>query len=271
MKTPDLPVKRRILITGAAGRIGSLAVMHLAKQFDLILTDCRPLPKDRGIPFILCNLTDIETLRICCNGVDIVLHLGAVSDPAATWDDLLPANIIGARNLFQAACEAGCQRVIYASSVMTVDAYPPDISVGAAMPAHPSTLYGVSKAWGETLGRYYAEQKGISVIALRLGWVTARGDRRLTPGYHALSSALTEDDLLRLLSAALNAPADLKFAVFNGVSDNQWKRLDIEDTRQTLGYAPQEDAFALARRNYPAIFRQWTGGIRRVLRKIFYR
>jgi nucleoside-diphosphate-sugar epimerase len=247
------PYLKRVLVTGAAGRLGSLVSTHLADQFLLGLCDNLPLPQDSKLPFVLCNLVDINALRSCCQGFEVVLHLGAVSHPTATWQELLPSNIVGVYNLFQAAFEANCKRVVFASSVMVVDGYPSDLMVGSDMPPRPSTLYGVSKAWGESVGRYYAEQHGLSVICLRLGWVVHKRDKGLVPGSSSLNIALTEVDLLRLFSAALNAPPEIQFGIFNGISDNRHKRLDIEETRQVLGYVPRDDSYNLAKKNYLAM------------------
>ena len=263
--------RQRILVTGAAGRIGTLVSSYLANQFSLVLSDRRPLPKDIGLPFARCELTDQDTLIDCCHGIDVVLHLGAISEPTAGWQEILPGNIIGVHNLFQSACEAGCSRVIYASSMMTVDAYPKDITVETTMPVKPSTLYGVSKVWGETLGNYYAEQRGLSVICLRLGWVVRRRDYRLVPGNSSLGFALTEGDLLRLLTAALLAPAEIKYGIFHGISNNKWKRLSIENTCRMLGYSPHDDAYQLARTNYGAIFWHKIKRLRHILRRYFSR
>lgn len=256
---------KRVLVTGAAGRLGTLVAIHLADKFHLGLCDSLPLPQENRLPFVLCDLADLDALRSCCQGFEVVLHLGAISNPMATWQELLPSNIIGVYNLFQAALEAKCSRVIFASSVMAVDGYPSNMIIGSDFPARPSTLYGVSKAWGESLGRYYADQHGLSIICLRLGWVVHPKDRRLVPGVSSLNIALTEADLLRLFSAALNAPPEIQFGVFNGISDNRQKKLIIEETRRGLGYVPQDDSYGLAEKNYLGIGIYWLKRLRNFL------
>jgi hypothetical protein len=164
----------------------------------------------------------------------------------ATWESLLPRNLVGLYNIFQAAHEAGCRRVIFASSVNAVFGYPKDVQVHTNMPVRPLNLYGASKAWGEAVACFYADQRGISAICLRFGWVIERDSPLLRPDHPYLDIALTYDDLTQLVVASIDAPDDLRFGVFHGVSDNRWKRLDIGDARRVLGYAPEDDAFALA-------------------------
>lgn len=258
-----LPSRRQVLITGAAGKIGQLAARGLGERYDLMLTDRRPLPAPTHWPFALADLADLASLRLLCQGVHTVLHLGAVSDAHADWDTLLPSNVVGVYNVLEAACQAGCARVVMASSIMAVDGYPPDVCIPADWPMRPLNLYGATKAWAESVGRFYADQRGLSVLCLRLGWVTAANARNLLPGHRYLTAALIHEDLLCLLAAALDAPDDLRFGLFHGISDNQVKRLDIAETQRVLGYAPQADAVALARRNWPARLRRWAGRCKR--------
>jgi hypothetical protein len=261
----------RVLLTGAAGYIGGLVIAHLADRYDWILTDVRPPADTRGLPVVRADITEIAALHPLCKEVETIVHLAATSDPDAAWQDLLPHNIIGVYNVFQAASEAGCRRVVLAGSVQAVDAYPRDIQIHAAMPVAPSTLYGATKAWGEAVAAFYAYQKNLSAICLRIGWVMPRHDRRIVPGFPHLDAVLTHEDLMRLITASIDAPDDLRFGVFHGISDNRWKRLDISDARQRLKYEPQDDAFELAKRNYPAIARQWGGRIKRAMRTVLRR
>jgi len=259
-----------ILVTGAAGQIGGILTRCLAGRYPLILSDHHELMETYGLPFIWSDLSDPESLRSACQGVHTVLHLAAASRPDAPWEKLFRSNLEGAYNLFEAAVQAGCQRVIFASSVMASDAYPDEVQVTSQMPPRPSSIYGATKAWGEALGSYYADQRGLSVICLRLGWV-AKGWRFL-PGSPSLCMALTEEDMVRLIVSALDAPSGLRFGVFHGTSNNRWKRWDITPTRQALGYAPQDDAYALARRNWPLAWllqvKHLLGSVIRRLQKI---
>src|SRR5205823_3551911 len=115
------------------------------------------------------DLLDLEQMKKLCVGMDTVVHLAANPSATATWSQLLDANIIGAYNAFVAAKAAGCRRVIFASSIHAVSGYPADVQVKTTDPVNPGDLYGVSKCFGEALGRYMAEKEDLSVIALRIG------------------------------------------------------------------------------------------------------
>jgi nucleoside-diphosphate-sugar epimerase len=114
------------------------------------------------------------------------------------------------------------------------------------MPVRPLNLYGASKAWGEAVACFYADQKNISAICLRFGWVVERESKHIRLDHPYLDIALTYHDLARLVAASIDAPDELRFGVFHGVSNNRWKRLDISDARRLLGYEPEDDAFAIA-------------------------
>lgn len=234
----------KILITGAAGRIGTVLTGHLKDRYDLVLTDtCQP-EISYNLPFIKADITDPVAMRSACEGVDIVLHLAADPRVDAPWESLLPNNVIGAYNIFQAAHEAGCRRIIFASSINTVSGYPAEVRVSTDAPVRPPNLYGVSKVWGEALARFYADAKGLSCICLRFGWALSTAEIGLANA--ELHHVLTHGDLVRLVAASIEAPADLRFGVFHGVSNNRRIQFDISGACEVLGYTPQDDAFTLA-------------------------
>jgi nucleoside-diphosphate-sugar epimerase len=241
-------MKRKVLITGAAGRIGSFITAKLKGHYDFVLTDLHKPTDSHGFLFVQADITDVAAVRTCCEHVDTVLHLAADPHEDAPWESILPNNITGVYNVFQAAHEAGCQRVIFASSVHVVAGYPVDVQVHTNMPVWPLNLYGAAKAWGEALARFYAEQKDLSVICLRFGWVIDRNSEKIRLQSPNLDVMLTFEDLTRLVKASIEAPPDLRFGIFHGVSNNRWKRLDISDARDLLGYEPKDDAFQLAMR-----------------------
>jgi nucleoside-diphosphate-sugar epimerase len=239
-------MNRTVLITGAAGRIGSSLTRDLAGRYDLTLADVRRPDDTRGFPFVEADITDLDAMHRLCRGMDTVVHLAADPSMEATWESVLPRNIVGLYNVFQAAHEAGSRRVIFASSVNAVFGYPKDVQVGTDMPVRPLNLYGASKAWGEAVACFYADQRGLSAICLRFGWVIHRDSDAIRPNHPYLDIALTYEDLTRLMVASIDAPDSLRFGVFHGVSNNRWKRLDISDARALLGYMPEDDAFELA-------------------------
>jgi nucleoside-diphosphate-sugar epimerase len=237
--------RRSLLITGAAGRIGSFLTGLFADRYRLVLADIKAPAHDRH-PFVTLDITDLEATRRACDGIDTVVHLAADPSMQAVWESLLPNNLVGVYNVFEAAQQAGCRRVIFASSINAVFGYPPDVQVKTDMPIRPPNLYGATKAWGEAVARVYADQRGLSALCLRFGWVIERDSPLLRLDHEWIDIALTYEDLGRLVAAAVEAPDSLRFGIFHGVSNNRYKRLDISDTREILGYAPQDDAFRLA-------------------------
>jgi nucleoside-diphosphate-sugar epimerase len=240
----DRALLRRVLVTGAAGRIGSYFAQHSHRRYDLRLMiqadDSPDAIRDFG-EVVVGDLADLDRLKELCAGMDTVVHLAANPDPAATWDSILHDNIIGTYNIFVAARAAACRRLVYASSIHAVSGYPADVQDKTTEPVNPGDLYGVSKCFGEALGRYMAEQEGLSTIAIRIGAFQPPESVRDRSGLPLLDAFVSRRDLTQLLQRAIDAE-NLRFAVVHGLSDNRFKRLDISDARALLGYAPQDDS-----------------------------
>jgi nucleoside-diphosphate-sugar epimerase len=245
-------MKRRVLITGAAGSIGSFVTAQWLDTYDMALTDIRQPAKSHGLPFYEANLAEFDQVRPLCDGMDTVVHLGADPSMDAEWDSLLPNNVISTYNVFESAKQAGCRRVIFASSVNAVFGYPPDVQVHMHQQVWPINLYGATKCWGEALGAYYGTQFDVSIICLRFGWVVERDSAAIAEGHPYLDIALTYEDLTQLVAKSIEASDNYNFRVYHGVSNNRWKRLDITTAREELGYAPVDDAFEIARRRAAA-------------------
>ena len=238
--------RRTVLVTGAAGNIGSYFAEHSRAKYDLRLMvrgdeDPKALDALRGFgELVTGDLSDLEHLKGLCRGVDTVLHLAASASPDTTWDELLPNNIVGTYNVMVAAKHAGCRRVIYASSIHAVSGYPPDVQVKGTDPVNPGDLYGVTKCFGEALGRYMAEREGLSVIALRIGAFQPVESAEHAGSLSMMDMFVSRRDLNQLIERCVDVES-LKFAVLHGLSDNRFKRLDITDARELVGYAPQDD------------------------------
>ena len=241
----------KVLLTGAAGRIGSAFFCYARERYLLRLVD-RPgsglASLDPGDHETLeFDLSDAEACLEACEGTDVVVHLAADPSPEADFtDSLLPNNIVGSYNLFEAARKAGCRRVVAASSVHAVSGYPVDVQVRDEMPVRPKNLYGVSKCFVEALAACYAIETGLSCVAVRIG-AYPRPDE--TAGAMSadedLSAFVSPRDLCQLLCQCVDAPDRVRFAVAHGVSDNRFKRLDLSHTREIFGYRPQDDAFRI--------------------------
>ncbi len=239
-------MSKKILLTGAAGRIGSFFTAQYKDQYDFVLTDMRPPQETYGFPFIESNITDADALRELAKGVDTIIHMAADISIFAPWESLLPNNFVGTYNVYEAAHEAGCKRVVFASTVNVVTGYPDDeLNIRPDMPIRPGNLYGSSKAWAEAAGSVFADKYDLSVICLRFGWVTPADEEAVSKHPEMWNMALTLPDCAQLVHLSVDAPASLKFGVFHGISDNREKKLDITTSREILGYAPQYDAFVL--------------------------
>ena len=246
---------KRVLITGAAGLIGGVLRSALAGEYELSGVDVIPVP---GLDSRVADVTDLEAVQPAFQGADTVVHLAADPSDLASWDSVLPKNIIGTYNVFEAARRAGLRRVIFASSNHVTGMYERDQPYSAivggdyeglsprrypmvthTLPVRPDGYYGVSKAYGEALGRYYHEEHGISMACLRIGTVVRHNNPSASVRHFA--TLLTHRDLAQLVQRCLSAK-DLGFEVFYGVSDNTWRFWDIDHARERVGYIPQDDA-----------------------------
>lgn len=234
-----------VLLTGANGNIGRYFAEHKPDDMALKMTvrdpddeDAHALKKFGDV--VAVELHELDKLKEVCAGIDTVIHMAGESKPEANWDSLLQNNIIGTYNMMVAARAAGCRRFIYASSIHAVSGYPPDVQVKSSDPVNPGDLYGVSKCFSEALGRYMAEQEGLSVICIRIGAFQPLDFARSPDSTYAMDAWVSERDLAHLLDVCVR-DCRLKFAVFNGLSDNRFKRLDITDARELVGYRPADD------------------------------
>lgn len=126
-----------------------------------------------------------------------------------------------------------------------------DVQVHTSMPIYPINLYGATKCWGEAVARYYSHTHGLSAICLRFGAVSERPNSsiyrdRYNINHHYIDIILTMEDLTALVTKSIEAPDELDFAVYHGVSNNRWKRLDISNAREEIGYAPKDDAIDIS-------------------------
>ncbi len=237
--------RRRVLVTGAAGRVGSSFAKHSHDRYELRLTDLSFAGREAALgacgELVEGELHDLAFLKRACAGVDTVVHLAGCPNASAPWGELLENNIIGTYQVCAAAKAAGCRRVVFASSIHAVSAYPPDVQVKTSEPANPGDLYGVTKCFGEAFGRYLSTQEGMSFIAVRIGAFQPLSTAQDPETLKFLDMFVSHRDLNQLLERCIDAPDSLRFAVFHGLSNNRFKRFDISDARELLGYAPQDD------------------------------
>jgi uronate dehydrogenase len=252
-----MTLPRCVVITGAAGNLGGKLRRHLEGRCALRLLDRAP-GGDPAITAADLSVWDMAWAKLFV-GAEAVVHLAA--DPGATqpWPDLIGPNIDAAIHTYEAAAQAGVRRFVYASSNHVMGGYKdePGVTITTDLPPRPGTrydfggaprdsaAYAATKLFGERLGKCYAEARGLSVLAVRIGWLW-RGDNTpqalppdRPPWFRQMW--LSDRDYCALMEACLCAPAELRFAVVNGMSANAGMRWDVEATRRLLGWAPLDD------------------------------
>jgi uronate dehydrogenase len=225
---------RRLLLTGAAGRIAT-AVRPVPRSLadEVLLTDrVQAGELAAGERFERAELEDSEPWVSLAAGCDAVVHLGAVADEAA-FEVLTGPNLHGPFHVLEAARRAGVRRVVLASSGRATGFYRVGERLDGEATPRPDGLYGATKAFAEALGRMYADKFGLEVVALRIGTFEERPTTT-----RDLSTWLSPADAGRLVRAALTGPVDGFLAVY-GVSANARAWWDLPPS---LGYVPEDDA-----------------------------
>ncbi len=254
----SVTVARHVVITGAAGALGSVIRSHLEARggYDLILLDRDP----RGDPKIL--QADLAVWRddwtSTLRGAHAVLHLAAASRAGLSWAELDRDNVDATLQVFEGAARGRARRVVFASSNHVMEAfYDRGIPITPDLPPAPVSAYGASKAAGERIARVYAERGEPSVVCLRIGAARAEPPSP-TAGLALQQRWLGHRDLCQGFERAMEAEG-VRFAILNLVSDNKGSPWDLGETRRVLGYEPIEGCEP---RRPPA----WTGAARRLAR-----
>ncbi|MEP7303253.1 MAG: NAD(P)-dependent oxidoreductase [Caldimonas sp.] len=230
------PAYPRLLLTGAAGALGKVLRPRLKKLCrTLRVSDIVPLDAAaEGEELVVCPLQDGAAVHALVAGVEAIVHLGGVSTEGP-FEPILQANIVGAWNLYEAARKHGTRRIIFASSNHVTGFYRQDEVISPGDPMRPDGHYGLSKAFGENLSRFYFDRYGIETVCLRIGSSFPEPkDRRM------LATWLSYDDLERLVVASLMAPV-VGHSVVYGLSDNSTSWWDNTSSTH-LGYRPQDSS-----------------------------
>ncbi|MBT2504403.1 NAD(P)-dependent oxidoreductase [Streptomyces sp. ISL-98] len=232
-----MPAPRTVLLTGAAGGIGTLMRGILpAYGYELRLLDATPIEGEPDA--ITADLADKEALREAVRGVDAVIHLAGIS-LEAPFEKILRANIEGTYNLYEAAREEGVERIVFASSNHTVG-FTPRPADGAPLipvstPHRPDTFYGLSKAFGEDLAQLHWDLHGIETVSVRIGSCFMEPS-----SVRMLSIWMSPGDCARLFHAALTADG-VGHTVVYGSSANTRLWWDLSSAR-AIGYEPKDDS-----------------------------
>ncbi len=226
--------KKRILITGAAGRIGSSLSHALANDYDLVLLDIR---KSQGV--IQVDLLDLEKQLPYYKGVDVVIHLAANAAVEQGWEDVLEKTIVLTQRVFEAARLSKVSKIIFASTNHVMGNYyeDPEFRGGKItedMEVRPDSFYGAGKVFGENLCRLYSDAYGIDCVSLRIGAFSV-----LVPGDDVGRKIwISERDMVQMILKTIEGK--FHFEIFNAVSDNDDNYFSLAKSREMLGYEPQD-------------------------------
>lgn len=247
----------KLAITGANGTIGTRLCADLARDHEVVRIDLQDAD-------VTADVRDFDAMMRALEGCETVVHLAGAVAVDLDWETNYAVNIGGTYNVYEAARRCGCKRIIFASSNHCVGMnevrnapaiYEPafGLVVGTDAPYRPDGLYGVWKAFGETLGRYYSDKYGIQVACIRIGSITEADDPkdesvRESSGWLGLTDEqkfkryaatwMSQRDFARLVRAIL--AHDVPYAVVYGVSDNLTRFWDLEPGRAIYGFWPQD-------------------------------
>ncbi|MDO6800343.1 NAD-dependent epimerase/dehydratase family protein [Shimia thalassica] len=252
-----------VLITGAGGHLGRKLFDFLSEddQFTVGGLDIRPVDH----PDIhVADFGAAPTWARHLETVDVIVHLAGDREPTASWASSIRNNMDATLALYHHAAQQGVSRVVLASSNwLHGDKRFTDDILNSDTPPGPVNAYGMSKLFCERAGKYFADTHGLSVICMRIGWAQWTHDNK--PGPHMAMGRwgqemwLSDRDFLSGMRAAIVAK-DVSFAALNLMSDNPGMRWDIEETKRTIPYVPQDGARAVV---------PWHIGLKGAAKKLF--
>lgn len=226
----------KLVLTGAAGRLGSYLREPLAAMADsLVSSDIADGVGELfpGESYVKADLSDLNAMLDLLDGADMVVHFGAHGDEAP-FETILGPNIVGAYNIWEAAYQKGVRRVVYASSIHAVGMHSRMDNIGTDVTHRPDTFYGLAKCFTEDLASLYWDKRQVESVCLRILSCAQVTSAR------ALGSWLSYDDLIHLVERSINTPVT-GFTVVYGVSNNDRSPVDNK-AASFLGYRPKDNA-----------------------------
>jgi len=237
---------KRIVLTGAAGRLGSYLREPLSKLAEEIVSS--DIADDIGKlypneSYVKADIAEMDEIMPLLKDADMVVHFGAYVDEGP-FEKLLGPNFIGAYNIWEAAYQNGLKRVVYASSIHAVGMYPKNEFIGTDVPHRPDTFYGLAKCFAEDLGSLYWDKRGLESVHMRILSCAQVTNPR------AVGSWLSYDDLIQLVEKSVTTPIT-GFSIIYGVSNND--RAPVDNAKAShLGYRPKDNAEQFAKEVYAA-------------------
>ena len=251
-------MNEKVLVTGMSGLIGTALLNEMAgsvqSDYSLSALNRRAV---NGIPTTQADLADFDAMCVAFKGIDTVVHLAAVIHDGVGWEALLETNVVGTRNVFEAAAKAGVKRVIFTSSGATVAGWekvepyaslvaghypevPAEIPlINETMATRPANMYASTKVWGETIARHYADNHGLEVISLRIGFAN-EANRPENP--RQMSVWNSHRDVVQAITLSMKHPMKEKYDCFFILSDNKYTYRDLTRAKSVLGFRPEDSA-----------------------------
>ncbi|XKM43723.1 NAD-dependent epimerase/dehydratase family protein (plasmid) [Rhizobium ruizarguesonis] len=225
---------KRIAVTGAAGRVGTLLRPHLSAHFGHVhLIDLQePAELGENETFVRADLTKLDEATAALKDIDGVVHLAGIAS-GIDMNAILHANVLGTYNLYEAARTNKVQRVVYASSNHATGFYPRGLLVSPLDPMRPDSPYGLSKCWGELVAGLYYDTSGIRSLSIRIGNAGTYPNSE-----RSIAIWISARDLAQLVRIGLSHPLIAATVVY-GVSDTEEIWWDNELAAR-LGYRPQD-------------------------------
>lgn len=239
----------KVGITGAEGHIGTTLREGFGAEFEVVSFTLEPQSFDS----VSADLSDAAAVEGLFDGLDAVVHLAADPEPTGSWESMLKNNISATHNVLEECRRAGVRKVVFATTNHTQhgdtmgDA--PDVldegkrrMLTLSDPLNPTSLYGVSKATGEQLGRYFSAHHGIQFVGLRIG-ATGRSDSPRSEGPSASyvqAMFISKRDMIQAVSLALNIDKD--FLLAYAISNNDSRIFDLAETNAQLGFYPVDNS-----------------------------
>jgi len=239
-----------VLLTGAGGHVGRVTLDGLRDEYDWRLMFHSEPDYDPEFPYWTGEVEDYDDVAPAAEGVGAIIHLAGDPRPSAPWRSVLENNIDGTHTVFEVAVDEDVEKVVYASSNHAVGAFESDERTpemyraddgfrldGTELP-RPGNKYGISKATGEIIGRYYHDEHGVSVCNIRIG--NLNEDHPPIDYERGQAMWLSPRDCAHIHECALEA--DYGFEVVYGISDNDRKYYSIERAKEALGYEPMDNS-----------------------------
>ena len=243
--------KPKVLVTGANGLIGGLAIRGLADRYEFSGFSRHPV---EGIPYTVGDIRDLDLVRSAIQGQDMVLHLAGTTHNDDDWDDHFFITAGGTINVLRAAAEAGVSRTVVMSTGSTMCGWEWDDSLPYGKlargewdqvddwelldyrtPPRPDSPYGAAKLFGEAAARWFSDKTPMSCLVIRLGAVLKENQPQLIrhfPGF------LAQEDAVQMIDKCLSAPPEVRFGIFDAISENSKRWRDTSPAKEVLGWQP---------------------------------